>query len=107
MYSNVTAARFLLSKEANPNVADENGVTPLHLAATLANDMAIVKLLVNHKDTNVNYLDNKGNNALHYAMDNMHGLGEEIVNLLREKMAALLFLATVSLVDKSHDFCLC
>jgi hypothetical protein len=26
---------------------------------------------------------------------------------LREKMAALLFLATVSLVDKSHDFCLC
>ncbi|XP_046451149.1 serine/threonine-protein phosphatase 6 regulatory ankyrin repeat subunit B-like [Daphnia pulex] len=88
MYSNVTAARFLLSKEANPNVADENGVTPLHLAATLAKDMAIVKLLVNHKDTNVNLLDNKGNNALHYAMDNMHGLGEEIVNLLRKKMAA-------------------
>jgi ankyrin repeat protein len=58
------------------------------LAASCAKDLDIVKLLLNHKDTNVNCLDNKENNALHYAKMNMHGLGEKIANLLREKMAA-------------------
>jgi hypothetical protein len=37
--SNVTAARFLLSKGADPYVADENGVTPLHLAANFPNSL--------------------------------------------------------------------
>jgi ankyrin repeat protein len=80
--SNLTTSRFLLSKGANPNVADENGFTPLHLAADFAKDLDIVKLLLNHQDTNVNLLDNKGNNALYYAKMNMHGIGEEIANLL-------------------------
>jgi ankyrin repeat protein len=86
--SNVTAARFLLEKGANPNVADPNGYIPLHVAAKYAKDMDIVELLLNHKDTNVNFLDNAGRNALDFAMDNEHGLGKAIVNLLREKMAA-------------------
>jgi ankyrin repeat protein len=85
--SNVTAVRFLLSNGANPNVADENGLTPLHVAAHQAKDMYLIEALLNHKDTNVNYLDNKGHNALQYAMRNKHGLREEIANLLREKRA--------------------
>ncbi|XP_046649305.1 ankyrin-3-like [Daphnia pulicaria] len=86
--SNTATAEFLLSKGANPNIADENGFTPLHVAAKYAKDMDIVNLLLNHIDMNVNYLDNQGNNALHYAMDNEHGLAKEIANLLRGKMAA-------------------
>jgi ankyrin repeat protein len=84
--SNSAAAKFLLSNGANPNAADQSGFTPLHVAAIYAKDMDIVELLVNHKDTNVDYLDNEGNNALHYAMDNENGLAEEIVNLLWGKI---------------------
>ncbi|XP_046634899.1 serine/threonine-protein phosphatase 6 regulatory ankyrin repeat subunit B-like isoform X2 [Daphnia pulicaria] len=83
--SNVTAAHFLLSNGANPSVADKYGRTPLHWAALLAKDMNIVALLLNHKGTNVNYLDNEGNDALHYAMKNIHGLSERIANRLKEK----------------------
>jgi ankyrin repeat protein len=36
MRSNVTTARFLLSKGANPNIADENKITLLHWAAKFA-----------------------------------------------------------------------
>jgi ankyrin repeat protein len=85
--SNTATAEFLLSNGANPNAADENGYTPLHVAANYAKDMAIVKLLLDRKDVDVNCLDNKGNNALDYTMNNKHGLGEAIANLLRGKMA--------------------
>jgi ankyrin repeat protein len=88
MESNSATAEFLLVKGANPNVTDEDGATPLHVAALVAKDMDIVKLLINHKDTDVNCLVNGGRNALDCAMGNMFGLGEAIVNLLREKMAA-------------------
>jgi ankyrin repeat protein len=83
--SNVTAVRSLLSNGANPNVTDENGSTPLHLAVMFAKDMDIVELLLNHKDTNVDYLDNEGHSVLYYAMCNMHGHGERIAKLLKEK----------------------
>jgi ankyrin repeat protein len=81
----VDAADFLLSNGANPNAANQHGFTPLHFAVYFASDMDIVKLLVNHKDTNVNYLDNKGNDALHYAMINGHGCGRAIAKLLKRK----------------------
>jgi ankyrin repeat protein len=83
--SNVTAARFLLSNGANPNVADEDGLTALHRAAKYVKDMDIVELLLNHKDIDVHYLDYQGNNALYYAKINMFGHGKRIAKLLKEK----------------------
>ncbi|XP_046649363.1 uncharacterized protein LOC124340776 [Daphnia pulicaria] len=85
--SNATIARFLLSKRADPNATDKNGQTPLHLAAKYAKDMDIVELLLNHQDVDVNYLDNSGQSALHYARENEHGHSERIVTLLKEKGA--------------------
>jgi ankyrin repeat protein len=86
--SNTATTKFLLAKGANPNVTDGNGATPLHVAALLAKDMDIIELLLNHKDVDVNFLDNLGRNAQHIARYNMFGHGEAIANLLREKMAA-------------------
>jgi ankyrin repeat protein len=47
--------------------------------------MDIVELLLNHKDIDVHYLDNQGNNALYYAKVNMFGHGKRIAKLLKEK----------------------
>ncbi len=86
--SNVTTTRVLLSKGANPNLADKDGWTPLHWAAMFTKDTDIVKLLLNHPNVEVNLMNNKGRNALDFAKYNEHGLSEEIANLLREKGAA-------------------
>jgi ankyrin repeat protein len=67
MGSNVTTARFLLSKGASPNVADENKITPLHKAAKFAKDPDIVELLLNHKEVEINCFDKNKQNALYYA----------------------------------------
>ncbi|XP_046655006.1 ankyrin-2-like, partial [Daphnia pulicaria] len=85
IHSNLTLAYFLLGRRANPNVADENGATPLHWAARDAKDMNIVELLLEHEDLDVNCLDNEGRSALDYATMNTHGHGERIANLLKEK----------------------
>jgi ankyrin repeat protein len=85
---NVITVGYLLEKGADPTIRDHNGMTPLHMASYYAKDMNMIKLLVHHKDVNVNYLDNSGHSTLDYAMNNEHGLGETIANLLREKMAA-------------------
>ncbi|EFX83083.1 hypothetical protein DAPPUDRAFT_240585 [Daphnia pulex] len=85
--SNVTTANFLLLKGANPNVADENRSTPLHVAVMFAKDMDMIELLHNHKDTNVSCLDNYGRGALDYAKGNTHGHSERIANRLKEKSA--------------------
>jgi ankyrin repeat protein len=86
--SNTVTASYLLSKGADPNAADQHGYTPLHTAVYHAKNMEIVELLLNHKDVNVNSLDNCGHGALNYAEKNEHGLGEEIAKLLKEKGAA-------------------
>ncbi len=83
--STTAAAEFLLSKGANPNAADKDGVTPLHFAIKYAKNMDMVKLLLNQEKVDVNYLDNKGNNALEYARNYL--LGEKMVNLLKKKGA--------------------
>jgi ankyrin repeat protein len=77
----------LLSKGANPNIADINRVTPLHLAAKYVKDMNLIDLLLNHPDVDVNLMDNEGKNALDYARENKEGNGERIGNRLKEKGA--------------------
>jgi ankyrin repeat protein len=85
--SNTVAADFLLTRGADPNVTTKNGFTPLHVAAVYAKGSMTVQLLVNHKDVDVNYLNNEGYSALDYAEYNEHGFGERIANLLKEKGA--------------------
>jgi ankyrin repeat protein len=85
--SNATAARYLIDNKANPNATDENGFTPLHLAVKNAKDMDIIELLLNEKEVDVNHSSNREQNALYFAKDNDHGLGELTVNRLKEKGA--------------------
>jgi ankyrin repeat protein len=66
--SNVTAARFLLSKGANPNVADRNGATPLHVAACCASTTDVIKLILETKKVDINVRDKNGQTALLYAV---------------------------------------
>jgi ankyrin repeat protein len=66
--SDVTTVRFLLSKGANPNVADQNGATPLHVAAYCADTTEVIKLILEKKEVVINRLDNDGQTALHYAV---------------------------------------
>jgi ankyrin repeat protein len=68
--SNVTAARFLLSKGANPNVAGKNGATPLHVAAYCANTTDVLGLILVNKQVDINGRDHNGQTALHYAARN-------------------------------------
>jgi ankyrin repeat protein len=64
----VTTVRFLLSKGANPNVADQNGATPLHVAAYCADTTDVLGLILEKKEVVINRLDNDGQTALHYAV---------------------------------------
>ncbi len=66
--SNVTAAHFLLSKGAKPNVADQNGTTPLHVAAYCANTTDGIDLILEKEKVDINRLDKNGQTALHYAV---------------------------------------
>ncbi len=57
----------LLRLGANPNIKNNLGQTPLHLAAA-NNQVEIVKLLIGHK-TLLDIQDDEGNTALHVAME--------------------------------------
>jgi ankyrin repeat protein len=71
--SNVVAARHLINRGANPNLPDNNGLTPLHLAAYHSDDTEMIDLLLeaqkkNQGETGVDKLGNRvGMTALHNA----------------------------------------
>ena len=48
----VETARLLLAANAEVNVADKNGITPLHIAARLTQPTKIIKLLEGGADPN-------------------------------------------------------
>jgi ankyrin repeat protein len=66
--SDVTTVRFLLSKGANPNVADQNGATPLHVAAYCAGTTDVLGLILINKQVDINGRDKNGQTALHFAV---------------------------------------
>jgi ankyrin repeat protein len=56
-------ALLLLDAGADPNVRDNDGKMPLHVAATLGN-ISICSMLVRHEQCDVNALDYDGGNLL-------------------------------------------
>jgi len=67
--SNMTS--HLLHHGANPNIGDEEGATPLHLASELGNT-ALIETLVDEGGASVNAVDNEGETALFYALRGQH-----------------------------------
>ncbi len=81
--SNVTAVDFLLSKRANPNVADQNGTTPLHVAAFCAIKTDVLGLIL-EKEVDINSREQNGDTPLSLAIRAKNVIG---IKLLLEKGA--------------------
>lgn len=82
---NEEAVKFLLLNNANPNIANTRGSTPLHLA-TEKHLKPLAELLLGRRSTNVNAKDEDQYTALHWAAQN----GDEaIARLLLDRGAAI------------------
>lgn len=83
--ANEEAVKFLLLNNANPNLANGRGSTPLHLA-TERHMKPLAELLLGRRSTNVNAKDEDQYTALHWAAQN----GDEaITRLLLDRGAAI------------------
>lgn len=83
--SNEEAVKFLLLNNADPNLANGRGSTPLHLA-TEKHLKPLAELLLGRRGTNVNAKDEDQYTALHWAAQN----GDEAVTrLLLDRGAAI------------------
>ncbi|XP_072231838.1 receptor-interacting serine/threonine-protein kinase 4 [Leuresthes tenuis] len=83
--ANEEAVKFLLLNNANPNLANARGSTPLHLA-TEKHLKPLAELLLGRRSTNVNAKDEDQYTALHWAAQN----GDEaITRLLLDRGAAI------------------
>ncbi|KAM4619711.1 receptor-interacting serine/threonine-protein kinase 4 [Polymixia lowei] len=83
--ANEEAVKFLLLNNANPNLANARGSTPLHLA-TEKHLKPLAELLLGRRCTNVNAKDEDQYTALHWAAQN----GDEaITRLLLDRGAAI------------------
>jgi ankyrin repeat protein len=77
-------SRRLIKMGANPSVPDKNGVTPLHMAARNAESMDLIEVLLNTEAVDVNHYDHNGTTPLAYARANKHGIGQRIIDRLKE-----------------------
>uniref|UniRef100_A0A3Q3FBC3 Receptor-interacting serine-threonine kinase 4 n=1 Tax=Labrus bergylta TaxID=56723 RepID=A0A3Q3FBC3_9LABR len=75
--TNEEAVKFLLLNNANPNLANTRGSTPLHLA-TERHLKPLAELLLGRRSTNVNAKDEDQYTALHWAAQN----GDEAITRL-------------------------
>lgn len=83
--NNEEAVKFLLLNNANPNLANARGTTPLHLA-TEKHLKPLAELLLSRRSSNVNAKDEDQYTALHWAAQN----GDEaITRLLLDRGAAI------------------
>jgi ankyrin repeat protein len=92
--------RHLIKMGADPGIADNNGVTPLHMAAKNAKSMDLIEILLNTEAyvcvfvtlcrmvktgaVDVNCVDKQGRTPLACARDNKHGIGQRIIDRLKE-----------------------
>ena len=65
---NVAGIRLLLDHNADMNMTNKNGTTPLMISCQKKDRIAAVKILL--QEYNVNLVDNYGQSALHYAAAN-------------------------------------
>lgn len=83
--NNEEAVKFLLLNNANPNLANSRGSTPLHMA-TEKHLKPLVELLLGRRSTSVNAKDEDQYTALHWAAQN----GDEaITRVLLDRGAAI------------------
>uniref|UniRef100_A0A4W6EAK1 non-specific serine/threonine protein kinase n=1 Tax=Lates calcarifer TaxID=8187 RepID=A0A4W6EAK1_LATCA len=83
--NNEEAVKFLLMNNANPNLANARGSTPLHLA-TEKHLKPLAELLLGRRSTSINAKDEDQYTALHWAAQN----GDEaITRLLLDRGAAI------------------
>ncbi|KAM9788342.1 receptor-interacting serine/threonine-protein kinase 4 [Neosynchiropus ocellatus] len=83
--ANEEAVKFLLLNNANPNLANARGSTPLHLA-TEKHQKPLVELLLGRRGTSINAKDEDQYTALHWAAQN----GDDaIARLLLDRGAAI------------------
>lgn len=73
----MTMITHLLHNGANPNIGDEDGATPLHLACGIGN-ASLIETLVEEGGASVNAVDHEGETALFYALRGQH------VNVVRK-----------------------
>ncbi len=66
-----SAAEILIEKEANPNIKNSDGKTPLHLCVddSIVDAKKCIKLLIEH-GADVNATDTNGDTPLHFAISN-------------------------------------
>ncbi|XP_054612017.1 receptor-interacting serine/threonine-protein kinase 4 [Dunckerocampus dactyliophorus] len=84
-FTNEEAVKFLLLNNADPNLANTRGSTPLHLA-TEKHLKPLAELLLGRRSTNVNAKDEDQYTALHWAAQN----GDEaMTRLLLDRGAAI------------------
>ncbi|KAM9782469.1 receptor-interacting serine/threonine-protein kinase 4 [Syngnathus typhle] len=82
---NEEATKFLLLNNANPNLANSRGSTPLHMA-TEKHLKPLAELLLGRRSTNINAKDEDQFTALHWAAQN----GDEaMTRLLLDRGAAI------------------
>jgi ankyrin repeat protein len=92
--------RFLIENDADPNIPDNEGDTPLHLLCSVSMDPEMARLLLQH-GANVNQQNNKGETPLHYLAENVN-LADDLTLPYRECIQALLDVGVDPLI-KNED----